>query len=66
MKYLLLHFILFFEWSLIQKSYNYRDSDHFEQNYEYFHCYGSLRRVEKPALMMLLIKFFSSCKQYLE
>ncbi|VBB25920.1 unnamed protein product [Acanthocheilonema viteae] len=37
-----------------------RDSDHFEQNYEYFHCCGSLRYVDKPALMMLLIKLFSS------
>ncbi|CAG9536956.1 unnamed protein product [Cercopithifilaria johnstoni] len=40
--------------------YDSKDSDHFEQNYEYFHCYGSSRRVDKPSLMMLLIKLFSS------
>ncbi|OZC10789.1 Helix-loop-helix DNA-binding domain protein [Onchocerca flexuosa] len=40
--------------------YNSKHSDHSEQNYEYFHCYGSLRHVDKPVLMMLLIKLFSS------
>ncbi|EJD75181.1 hypothetical protein LOAG_17623 [Loa loa] len=40
--------------------YNSKDLDHFEQNYEYFHCYGSLRHTDKPSLVMLLIKLFSS------
>ncbi|VDK79282.1 unnamed protein product [Litomosoides sigmodontis] len=40
--------------------YDFKDSDHSKQNYEYFHCYGSIRRADKPALMMLLIKLFSS------
>uniref|UniRef100_A0A8R1TW60 BHLH domain-containing protein n=2 Tax=Onchocerca TaxID=6281 RepID=A0A8R1TW60_ONCVO len=40
--------------------YNSKDSDHSEQNYECFHCYGLLRHVDKPILMMLLIKLLSS------
>ncbi|VDO23147.1 unnamed protein product [Brugia timori] len=39
---------------------NSKGLDQFEHNYEYFHCYGSLRHTDKPILVMLLIKLFFS------
>uniref|UniRef100_A0A915PUZ1 BHLH domain-containing protein n=1 Tax=Setaria digitata TaxID=48799 RepID=A0A915PUZ1_9BILA len=46
--------------------YNSEDSNHYEQNYEYFHCYGSLRHVDKPILVMLLIKIQTKTIQGVE